>query len=373
MLFSRMLFGRILVMKLQLSKRLFQIVFSTFIILSMFCLYGCNLPNKEKDTEKRLDKKNTQEISEVSETDINKTTNEHLFDTFIGKDKEYIKNNANQFTEKDGHYIIFESNTEETNDSVEVIFNENNEAEFFVWNCGKTLDPSELSDYLVATVQGPEKLGIKDNHETQKKGSLFGNQMTTIYKDNIMCLYDFNDEFYLKCGLSTSFSDSEIQLTNNIWRMSYYVDEFGLPGKKPYITNTKEIVGTFNNSATSKSKLKVKILVDKDSISFMLYEYGRSLVKNSSTRNFDFYKIIMLDSQNHKVSFEESMNPNSDRISTLLYKQTVLDALLQNGSVSFYIEKKDRPTTNYTFTIPADNGFSVVYKLLQEHCYPFCL
>ncbi|MBQ6505598.1 MAG: hypothetical protein IJI57_16955 [Flexilinea sp.] len=73
----------------------------------------------------------------------------------------------------------------------------------------------------------------------------------------------------------------------------------------------------------------------------------------------------MLDSQNHKTSFEGNMNPNSDRIGLLLYRQTVLDALLQNGSVSFYIEKKDRPTTNYTFTISADNGFPMAYKLLQ--------
>ncbi|MBQ6505597.1 MAG: hypothetical protein IJI57_16950 [Flexilinea sp.] len=97
-----------------------------------------------------------------------------------------------------------------------------------------------------------------------------------------------NNQRFLKCGLSSSFSESEVQLANNIWRLSYYVDEFGLPSRQAYIKNMEDIVGTFNNSATSKSKLKVDLLVDEYSISFKLYEYGRSLVKNSSARNTDF-------------------------------------------------------------------------------------
>ena len=104
------------------------------------------------------------------------------------------------------------SDTEETNDSVEVIFNEKNEAEFFLWNYGKSLDPLESSDYSVATGLGPKRLGLSANHRIQKTGKLIRNYMASIYDDDIMCLYNFNGDFYLKCGLSTSFSEYEVQL-----------------------------------------------------------------------------------------------------------------------------------------------------------------
>ncbi len=187
-----------------LSNRQFQKSFLILIILSMFCLYGCNLPNKEKVTENRPDKSSINEISEGAETDTNETVNAHLFDSFIGKDKEYVEKNANQFIEKDGHYIIYVSDTEESNDCVEVIFNAKNEVEYLVWNSGKSLDPSKLSDYLEATLMAPKKLGLLDGHETKKTGSLIGNYVVTIYKDNIMCLYDFNNDFYFKETLINS-------------------------------------------------------------------------------------------------------------------------------------------------------------------------
>ena len=366
-------------MSLHLLKKQFQKFYSVITILSLFYICGCNLPNKEKAIEKMVDENTikkitmvdentTKEITEEAEADTKGTINEHLFDSFIGKDKEYVKKNANQFIEKEGHYIIVSPDTQESDDWVEVIFNEKNEAEFFVWNYGKSLDPLESSDYSVSTVLGPKRLGLSDNHRIKKKGNLIRNYMATVYDDDIMCLYNFNGDFYLKCGLSKSFSEYEVQLIDTIWRISYYVDEFGIPGEKAYITNSKEIVGRFNNSATTNSKLKVSILFDSTIISFKLYEYGQSLVKNSSTRNNDTYKIIMLDSQNQKITFEGTMSTNSDRISVSYFSfgkgyAEILRALLQNGPISFYIEKKDRPTTNYTFTIPSNNGFPAVQKL----------
>lgn len=303
-----------------------------------------------------------------------KTVNESLFYSFIGKDKEYVKKNANQFTEKYGHYIIYYSDTDELNDWVEVIFNTKNESEFLVWNSGKHLDQSKsFDDFFDTTYLASQKLGLPDIYEAQKEGSFIGNHMVTIYKDDVMCLYDYNDEFFLKCGLSTSFSESEVQLADNIWGLFYYVDVFGIPGDEPYIINYQDIIGTFNNSVYSKKELRVDVLVDKYSISFKLYEYGSFLVRNNSSSYTDVYKIIMLDSQNHKFALEGNMDANSNkiRINFIPYQQVVLEALLQNGSVSFYIENMDYPATNYLFTIPSNNGFPTAYQLLQETNYLF--
>lgn len=150
-------------MSLHLLKKQFQKFYSVITILSLFYICGCNLPNKEKAIEKMVDENTikkitmvdentTKEITEEAEADTKGTINEHLFDSFIGKDKEYVKKNANQFIEKEGHYIIVSPDTQESDDWVEVIFNEKNEAEFFVWNYGKSLDPLESSDYSVSTV-----------------------------------------------------------------------------------------------------------------------------------------------------------------------------------------------------------------------------
>lgn len=349
-------------MRKNLSKGLLQNIFLTIFILSTLYLSGCNLPKKDD----KIISKETPEKTETVTNKTNETANESLFDSFIGKDKEYVEKNASQFTEADGHYIIYSSKTEKIDEKVEVIFDEKNEVEFFVWSNGKSLDPTDPEE-LLEPYDGIKRLGLQRNHMTQKTGTIIGNYKATIFKDNIVCLYDFNGDFSLRCGLSSSFSESAHQLADNIWRLSYYVDEFGLPGSTAYLQNRDYFVGTFNNSATSKSELKVRILVDKQEISFKLYEYGSSLVKNSSNRNLENYKIIMLDSQKNKRTFDGLMYTNGDRVKLywIADNAKVLNALMENGSVSFYIEKKDRPTTNYTFTIPSDNGFSLAHRFLM--------
>lgn len=63
------------------------------------------------------------------------------------------------------------------------------------------------------------------------------------------------------------------------WEEAYYVDEFGAPTNEKYLTT--EIDGTFSNSATTNSPLKVRINVSKDStIKIALYEYGSKMVKD---------------------------------------------------------------------------------------------
>ena len=60
------------------------------------------------------------------------------------------------------------------------------------------------------------------------------------------------------------------------WSLNYYVDEFGDKTDKKYII-INDIDGSFSNSATQGSLLKVRMLIDSryiDEPYFQLYEYG---------------------------------------------------------------------------------------------------
>lgn len=71
---------------------------------------------------------------------------------------------------------------------------------------------------------------------------------------------------------------TEAEPAPSVWEYKYYVDDFGDPTDTPYIKGKFE--GTFSNSATDNSKLKVNVLIDAEglgdnlTIHFNLFEYG---------------------------------------------------------------------------------------------------
>ena len=150
-----------------------------------------------------------------------------------------------------------------------------------------------------------------------------------------------------------------------IWKMDYYVDEFDEPSTDGYVSNDEYFVGKFSNSATTDSKLLVLLVADSEDIALMLYEYGSSLVKNSSSRNDTYYDIIMKLPDGSKKDITGTMGTGVDRIwIDSEYKADVIAALSGEGSVSFYITQSDRPTTTYLFTAEASN-FADEYQRLQ--------
>lgn len=152
------------------------------------------------------------------------------------------------------------------------------------------------------------------------------------------------------------------------WAKSYYVDDFQQETKVWFIRNIDYIEGIFSNSATTNSKLLVLILVDENDVTFMLYEYGRSQVKNASSQYYDEYVITMKDSTGKKTSMTGTVYAGGDRLYIDdNYKAMVLQALKGSGTVSFYIVivKKDRITTNYLFTVECSN-FGELYKILHR-------
>lgn len=139
------------------------------------------------------------------------------------------------------------------------------------------------------------------------------------------------------------------------WVLKYYVDEFDQPTSDWYITNSELITGKFSNSATTNSKLTVRVLIDSGNVCFMLYEYGRSQVKNSYSKN-RYYDIRMKDANGVEHELEGGIVAGGDRIALLeSSRQKVLSAFKQSGTVSFYMVQSDRTTTNYLFSLETSN------------------
>ena len=150
-----------------------------------------------------------------------------------------------------------------------------------------------------------------------------------------------------------------------VWMVKYYVDEFNMPTSEGYITTKNYVEGTFSNSATTNSKLYVIWLIDKDSVAIKLAEYGRTVVK-SSYDSTD-YSILMLDPNGNRVSMTGTMYKGGDRIYIdSSYEARVLDALKQNGSVTFKITEQGKyASSSYLFKMDDTSYFSNAYNQLK--------
>lgn len=158
----------------------------------------------------------------------------------------------------------------------------------------------------------------------------------------------------------------ETEEKGTLWGQSYYVDDFNQPTDETFIYNTVSLVGTFSNSATTNSILYADMLVDGENIAIMLYEYGQSLVKNSSAQYDEQYDIQMktvdgtiLDMTGYIWAGGDRLvidASNRDAIITALSSEPVNDIAF----VSFYIVQTDFPTTTYLISVPMSN-FSDIF------------
>ncbi|MEQ8927059.1 MAG: hypothetical protein RLO81_14665 [Fulvivirga sp.] len=149
-----------------------------------------------------------------------------------------------------------------------------------------------------------------------------------------------------------------------MWRISYYVDDFGEPTKEGYITNTSTLRGTFSNTATQNSDLDVRFLISNSSdISIKLFEYaGNNPVKAYSSES---YKVLVQDSDGKRYNL--TATNYSDRLSfDKTSSRTVHNILLKGGTVKFKIIEIDTPTTEYEFTIQKADYYDNTYRIFRE-------
>ena len=148
----------------------------------------------------------------------------------------------------------------------------------------------------------------------------------------------------------TSSSETTTAAKSELWVKKYYVDEFNQETSEWYIVNKTPFVGTFSNSATTDSGLTAEILVDAEDTAIVLYEYTRSMVKNSYS-DANEYTIVMKTQSGTKQELTGYMYPDGDRIIIdSADQQKVKNALKGKEFVSFYIYDTDRSVTNYLFS-----------------------
>ena len=147
------------------------------------------------------------------------------------------------------------------------------------------------------------------------------------------------------------------------WSISEYVDEFGTSTGEKYVFSSGEY-GKFSNSATTNSKLEANVLVDCNSISIKLYEYGDQKVTGTFSKNP--YRVGVLDESGNKYWFSGEMKQQGDRVSITDNKRQMMTLLKKRQTLKFYVENSEYTTSKYSFNIDT-TGFSECYA----ECYPF--
>ena len=166
--------------------------------------------------------------------------------------------------------------------------------------------------------------------------------------------------------------DGSAPVTEGSWAVNYYVDDFDQPTDKWYISTDNSVEGNFSNSATTKSQLNAQIAVDKDEetggdrVAIFLWEYGRTMVKNSSEQTVDEYNIIMRTADGSDHDLTGTMYCGGDRLFIDdSYVGDVIAALKESGTVSFRIVDANRTTSTYLFSIETSNFGSVYDSMVS--------
>lgn len=175
-----------------------------------------------------------------------------------------------------------------------------------------------------------------------------------------------------------------------IWKIRYYVDTFGDPTDSGYI-GSESIMGTFSNSATTNAKLKVRFIINKETIRIKLYEYGGN---TPVTRNsIDGYEVYLKHNGERVYRFKDGkqygdpfkakhrseylifdMNDSSESSSygTKYDKssnQVFMEKLKEGGSFQFVLKPFNYSfslNTEYNFSIPDAGGFLNAYNSLFQ-------
>ena len=148
------------------------------------------------------------------------------------------------------------------------------------------------------------------------------------------------------------------------WEVCNYVDEFGDETKEKYVRNSETILGTFSNSATQNSDLRVSLLINsKESINIQLYEYnGDNPVKAAG---IDEYKIKVKSDSSDVIVLKS--NNYSDRLKLEKNDSKKLSKLFSKGwKLKFsIIDMSEYSSSVYNFELEDTKGFDEAIKQLK--------
>lgn len=195
--------------------------------------------------------------------------------------------------------------------------------------CKKHLPPLTEHQWKAATCDSPYTCSICGK---EKYGSVLG--------------HDFVNGKCSRCGF----------VDYGIWKESYYLDKYGDKTDEQYIYAYSK--GTFSNSATTNSKLEIKMLFDLNSSAIMLWEYESNKVKNPSSKN-ELYKIYAKNESGKEIETTGTLKSDGDRI-FIDGRKSIYNILSEGGTVKFVIENINWKVEKYSFSIDA-NGFKYLW------------
>ena len=144
----------------------------------------------------------------------------------------------------------------------------------------------------------------------------------------------------------------ELLKNTGVWKIAYFVDEFGEYTKDSYITTELYIKGLFSNSATENSKLNVRFIISNSkSVALELYEYaGKNPVKTYGT---DEYTVLVQDKFGNRFNLKATNYSSRLRFSE---KESlkIHNIFLSGGSVKFRITENKYYLGKYNFELNTD-------------------
>lgn len=164
------------------------------------------------------------------------------------------------------------------------------------------IDAYTDQDYVLY-INIPNKLA--EQFETAEFSIGFNDDLsmiTTVYNSDGTKTIEVDNLYTLSAAAGAAApggdGSGETSATEGLWSVDHYVDDFQQPTEDWFITNNAYFEGTFSNSATTNSKLLVRMAADEfegeTRVAFFLYEYGRNQVKNSSSNYVDEYTVTKI-------------------------------------------------------------------------------
>lgn len=131
-----------------------------------------------------------------------------------------------------------------------------------------------------------------------------------------------------------------------IWQTGYYVNDFDEPTKEGYVETY--VNGTFSNSATTNSDLRVNFIIDKNSIRIQLYEYAG----NHPIKGEGFLKFTIKDSNGKRHTVRSYNSDSGNNTIEEEYFDEVKAILLNGGRIKFVaLADKYSSPSEYKFEI----------------------
>ena len=182
---------------------------------------------------------------------------------------------------------------------------------------------------------------------------------TTLRDTYAACFQAMVDEHAKHIGDGED-SEPETPIVDSLWMVKYYVDEFKQPTDEAYIANSEWFEGTFSNTATTNSRLRASLLIEKDSFGIKLLEYGDNVVKGYQRDGHKYTVVALVDGE--KTQGNGTLYKGSSVI-WLRDECTndFLDLLKSGKEMQIYLKQIDYNDT-YLFTIPASSGFADMYQ-----------